>query len=163
MKFKLFRTLFLSVILGMNIMPVKSQTVFLDIKKWDGADKKIELSALNKITFSNTDLILNYLAGTNENVATSSIQSLVFSTTTGFNKILEDKKTLLIYPNPSNDFISLKNVPETEVNITIYTVSGNQIMSFHNYSANELINISHLNKGIYIIKVNNQALKFTKL
>jgi len=153
----------LFIVLGMQILPVHSQTVFLDIKKLDGSDKKIELSDLNKITFSNSDLILNYLVGTNENVGTSSIRSIIFSTSTGINNIQGDKNDLLIYPNPSADFISIKNNPDTDSNITLYSVSGSQIMSIQHYSGNEPIDIRGLTRGIYIIKVNNKALKFTKL
>lgn len=163
MKAKLCRTLSLLVILGINILPVKSQTVFLDIRKWSGDNQKIELKALNKITFSSNDLVLNYFSGTNENIATSLIQNIVFSKATGFKDVNADKSTVLVYPNPSNDFITIKNTPEIEVNITIYSISGIQIMSLQSYSVNEPINISHLNKGIYILKVNNKTLKFTKL
>lgn len=163
MKSKLFRTLSLLIFLGINVLPVKSQTVFLDIKKWGSDNQKIELKALNIITFSNNDLILNYHAGTIENVATSAIQSIVFGKTTGINSHNTDKNSVMVYPNPSMDFISIKNTPDTEVNITIYSISGIQIMSLLGYSVNEPINISHLNKGIYILKVNNKTLKFTKL
>jgi len=162
MKFKLFRTLSLFVILGIQALPVQSQTVFLDIKNLDGSDKKIELSALNKITFSNSDLILNYLVGTNENIVTSSIRKIVFSTSTGINDIQGDHN-LFIYPNPSSDFISIKNQPEGETNILIYSIAGTQIMRIQHYPGNEPIDISRLTRGIYIIKVNNKALKFTKL
>lgn len=163
MRTKLLWTLSLFVVLGINVLPVQSQTFFLDIKKWDSVDQKIQLNALNRITFSNTDLILNYLAGTNDNIATSSIQSIIFGTNTGIKNIQVDKNTLSIYPNPSNDFIFLKNGLETNVNISIYSVSGYQIMSLQNYSVNDPINISQLNKGIYIIKINNKALKLSKL
>jgi len=163
MKSKLFQTLSLLIFLGLNVLPVKSQTLFLNIKKWGTNDQKIELIALNKITFSSNDLVLNYLSGTKENIATSAIQSIVFGKTTAINSPNADKNSMMVFPNPSYDFIYIKNVPEIEVNVTIYSINGIQIMSLPAYSVNEPINISHLNKGIYFIKVNNKALKFSKL
>jgi hypothetical protein len=163
MKFKLFRLLTLFAILGILGIPVLSQTITFDVKKWNGEVRQIEIGSLNKITFTNNELSLNYLNGNNENIETSSIQNIIFSTTTGANNPLADNDNLIIYPNPSTDFISLKNSPEIEVNIVLYTVSGSQLMSIQHYAGNDPIDIRHLAKGIYIIKVNNKALKFTKL
>lgn len=163
MKIKLYYPLFLFALYGMGIMNVQSQNVSLDIKNRDGSEKSIDVNSLRKITFGNGMIILNFRIGTIENVASSSVQKLVFTSFTGFNDIREDAKTPVVFPDPAIDFISLRNIPAGVVKIDIFSITGSQIIHLQNYTNDEIIDISHLTKGIYIIKVNNRALKFTKL
>jgi|GEM_PF-284616 len=163
MKFNLTRLLFLVCLFGISVMHVQSQTIFLDIKKWDDTQKSSELSTLRKMTFSGTNLILNYLTGINETVETSSIRKMVFSSFTGIESNMEDAHAIQIYPNPSTDYIFLKNLPEGDASIDVYSINGIQIMNQRLHSANEQIDLSRLSKGIYFIKVNTKVLKFTKL
>lgn len=163
MKIKFTFALLLLALLGVGVMNVQSQTVSLDIKKWDSSDKSIDLNNLRKITFGGGNLILSYHVGSDENIVTSSIRNMVFTSITGINDLKTDAKSMLVYPNPGVDFISLKNVPTGDLNLVIYSICGNQIINLQHYTNDNQINISRLTKGIYIIKVNNQALKFTKL
>jgi len=151
--------LFLSVFF---IFQLKAQTIMFDIIKWDSSEKKIDLSTLNKITFTSSDLILNYQAGTAENVAKSDIRKLVFSSTTGVNQI-NAVKTLQVYPNPAYEFIQVKNIPDASYIATIYSITGSQVLSIRIYTISQQIDISSLSKGLYFLKINNQITKFTKL
>jgi hypothetical protein len=163
MKIKLSFALFLFALFGMGVMNVQSQTVSLDIKNRDGGEINIDVNTLKKITFANGMMILNYRIGSVENIATSSIQKLVFTSFTGFNDLQVEPKTMIVFPNPTKEFISLKNIPDSDIKIVIYSINGLQMLTLQHYTNNEMIDISHLAKGIYLIKVNNQALKFTKL
>lgn len=147
----------------MGVLNVQSQTVSLDIKNSDGSEKNIDVNSLRKITFGNGMMILNYRIGTVENVITSSVQKLVFTSFTGLNDLQVEPATLIVFPNPSREYISLKNIPDGDVKIVIFSINGSQLINLQHYTNNEMIDINHLTRGIYIIKVNNQALKFTKL
>lgn len=162
MKHNLFLTLFLICIFGIGVATVYSQSSLLRIKKIDGSEKNISLSTLGKITFSATNLMLNYQGGSNEVVDISSVHKLVFGTSTGVRNS-KAEKSILIYPNPAMDYITLKNVPEGDVHIAIYSVSGAQALQLQLSSASQSIDVSCLPQGLYILKVNNQAFKFTKL
>jgi hypothetical protein len=146
-----------------SVLSAQSKSVALDIKKWDGSDKIIDLNSLRKITFAGGNLVLNYQSGSTESVVTSSVRKLVFASITGVNDVSVENNALLVFPNPGVDFISLKNVSAGVKNIGVYSICGIQVMNLQHYSNNDRIDISGLTKGIYIIKVNNQALKFTKL
>lgn len=67
-------------------------------------------------------------------------------------------QNLLIYPNPAKDKISLV-YPEnnTQVEISIYDLMGRNLMNLSNYQANESIDISSLNEGIYLITARNKS------
>ncbi len=68
--------------------------------------------------------------------------------------------TLGIYPNPSNGIITfhgLKNIEKTRVVVT--NVSGHHVGEFVNQ---KMINISHLNNGIYLIRLISEGSMITK-
>jgi hypothetical protein len=163
MKFKHSGILSLVFLFGIGILQLQSQSYSLNIKRWDSTENNIELSTIKKITFLGTDFIINYQKGSTENYATSSVRKIVFGSYSGLKETLSETNPLQIFPNPSGDFITLKNQPEGVANLSIYSICGTQIMNLQHYSCNVPIDISWLTKGIYIIKVNNQALKFTKL
>lgn len=163
MKLKLLFTLFLFALFGIGVMNVQSQIVSLEIMKWDNSDKSIDVNNLRKITFGGGNVILNYQTGDVESVLTSSIRKMVFTSVTGINDLLVDTKSMVVYPNPGIEYITLKNLPTVDLTVTIYNLCGNQLINLLHYSNTDQINISDLTNGVYIIKVNNQALKFVKL
>jgi len=56
-----------------------------------------------------------------------------------------------IYPNPVKDVLNIDNVEGK--NISIYNILGKNIYSLHNASANENIDLSNYESGVYILKV----------
>lgn len=156
-----FKTLLL-ILFGISIMQIQSQTSSLELKKWDGTDKSIELNTLRKITFSGSNLILNYQTGSTESIVTSDIRKFTFGSFTGVDEILASNE-LCIFPNPSSDYIILKNVSEGELNISIYSINGTLIMNANLSDVNQQIDVRQLTKGIYLIKTNAKVLKFIKL
>lgn len=162
MRLKITPVLLLIIFLiGIGTLRVQSQNFSLNIKKADNTEKNIQLNLLKKITFSGTDMVLNYQAGITENVAVSTIQKVTFSPFTALSSTFEDENILSVYPNPSSEYICLKNAPESMTSIRIYSISGIQVMNLP--LTNNRIDVSQLAKGIYLIKVNNQVSKFTKL
>jgi hypothetical protein len=146
---------------GIVSLQLNSQNVFLNLKKADHTEKNIQLSLLKKITFVGTDLVLNYQSGSTENVTVSTIQKVTFSSYTALSNTFEDDNTFSVYPNPSSEYIYLNNAPTGMTSVSIYSISGIQVMNL--ILVDKKIDISQLAKGIYLIKVNNQVSKFTKL
>ena len=108
-------------------------------------------------------MILNYQTGSSESIITTDIRKLSFSSFTGVDDILVADNKLCIFPNPCTDFISLKNLTESELNISIYSISGIELLHSKLANVNQQIDIRQLNKGIYLVKVNSNILKFIKL
>ena len=136
-----------------------AQNLSLDIKKTDGMDKNINLNTLKKITFSITDMIVNYQTGINENLSLSSIQKLSFSPITSVQNTFENNE-IVAYPIPSHNSLTIKNIPLGVSELCIYSMSGTKLIILN--VLNNKIDISGLAKGIYLMKINNQILKFTK-
>lgn len=78
---------------------------------------------------------------------------------------IEDFKpnnTLVAYPNPtSNGEFMIKSSNHNEKSIEIYTLLGQRIYK-NLVLDNELINVSYLNSGVYILKI-NEGVKITSL
>ena len=71
------------------------------------------------------------------------------------------KGDLTIFPNPSSDFIEIFGLTKTE-RYKIYNIIG-VLVNSGNVSKNDKINIQHLRKGIYFLKLDNgNTRKFKK-
>lgn len=149
-------SLFISAVATTN-----AQSVSLEIKKTDNTEQKLALSSLKKLTFSGSDMIVNYNTGSNENIAISDIRKMVFGTISGLNPTIEDTNRISFYPNPVVNFISFKNLNNTNSKVCIYSTSG--VLMFATTFSSETLDVSNLSRGMYILKIDNQALKFSKL
>lgn len=64
--------------------------------------------------------------------------------------------SIKVYPNPTQDFINISNDKEIS-KIALIDLSGKQVLNKSVNSKNEKLNISHLPKGIYILKVESNG------
>lgn len=64
-----------------------------------------------------------------------------------------------LYPNPSNDYIYIKNVSNVIENMNIYItdISGKVILTEKNKISNSAINIAALSKGSYMIRIEKNS------
>jgi len=150
----------LILLFALGVINLNAQNV-INIINPNGVEKIITLNTLSKITFSGTNMILNYQNGTNESMAFSTINKMLFATPTILNDIkIEDK--MMLYPNPASDKLYLKNVNDENLNISIFSISGLQLLKITALKSSEPIDISSLPKGFFVLKINDQAIKFTK-
>jgi Secretion system C-terminal sorting domain/Regulator of chromosome condensation (RCC1) repeat len=73
---------------------------------------------------------------------------------------LKKNKYILIYPNPSSDYLYTNSV-ERNTDYSILNPVG-RILNVGRVIVNEPIRITHLPKGIYFIKIDGEILKFNK-
>ena len=161
MKTKIFLTLSLTLVLQIVTSTAYSLT-YLDITNLNGSEKKIDLGTLGKITFSGTDMVLNYLNGISEPIDITSVQKMVFNNATSIPKI-ETSEKISFYPNPVTSSIFLKNFPFGDLDISVFGLSGTIALKFRVPSTSGQIDVSSLPKGFYLLKVNNQVFKFSKI
>ena len=67
-----------------------------------------------------------------------------------------DSDTLNYFPNPFEDYIQINS--DRPINIELYDLSGRKLREFKNYNI-EILDLSFLNKGTYIIKVDGYLVK----
>ncbi len=65
-----------------------------------------------------------------------------------------------IYPNPANSRLSISSITNPLTNVEIYNLLGQRVLDLKfSETTSEEINISSLNSGIYLVKINNLTTK----
>jgi hypothetical protein len=150
------------IITGMSFQPVGAQSLIIKTK--DGAEEVKSLNTVQKFTFLNNNLILGISDRTTEEIGLSVIHKIYFKDVPQrIENELADAQKYIIYPNPVNDVVYLKNLPDMDIIINIYRIDGVKMMQMELSPGNNSIDVNQLSSGIYILLVNNQAIKFQKL
>lgn len=76
-----------------------------------------------------------------------------WASTLSSDAFLEFNNQIKLYPNPAKNFIQIKGLSD-DASISIYDLNG-RIVKIVNYLKNDAIDINHLTKGAYIIKIKN--------
>ena len=69
-----------------------------------------------------------------------------------------DKNSIILYPNPANDFLNIEFEKKTE-NIIIYNITGQKIATFKTNSLHTKLAMSQLPKGMYLLKTDSGTIK----
>lgn len=77
---------------------------------------------------------------------------LTVSPNLGINTIT--KAGIALYPNPATTFFTIKRKTVLKEKLEIFNVSGTKVMEKILGSENETIDVGHLSKGVYILKIN---------
>ncbi|WP_452224938.1 lamin tail domain-containing protein [Lacinutrix chionoecetis] len=65
-----------------------------------------------------------------------------------------------IYPNPTNTgFVNITTTSNEAINVTVFDILGKQVLS---QTINNRLNVSNLNAGVYILKLNQNGATTTK-
>lgn len=67
--------------------------------------------------------------------------------------ISENANTLSVSPNPANSYITIENAAGAQ--ISVYDITGQEVLSVESAEANETLNVSNLTAGIYVVRVAN--------
>jgi len=153
---------FLVFLLLAAALGIQAQSLLLKAK--DGTVTTKELGTVKRFTFSNNNLLVNYLSGPVETYALTNISKLSFKLPpTGTNQLnLSGTETIKIYPNPASDVIYIQNAPKTDFTVSIYRINGVVLNSTVMNAGSKTIDVSYLPGGLYLLRINNQAIKFIK-
>ncbi len=83
-----------------------------------------------------------------------------------FRTVQQETKTIIqkeisVYPNPAVDYFTLTVNDETISRITINNIIGKEVLSYSRTDVNKY-DVSHLKKGIYVVRVFNHNDKLVK-
>ena len=67
----------------------------------------------------------------------------------GINEVAEGEVS--VYPNPANNYITVANAEGAQV--SVFDMSGRQVVNVESASANHTINVANLAKGMYIVRI----------
>ncbi|OJV37909.1 MAG: hypothetical protein BGO29_12480 [Bacteroidales bacterium 36-12] len=148
------------ILVSTELVLSQSQLIF---RLWDGTENTYTFNTLTKLTFSDKNIEINKVDGTKEPYALSTVRKLVFNNDqSGIKTLPQNGQKLILYPNPVGDYLFLKNIPSGSHPINIYSLDGTVAYSGYSSSSEERIDLSALPAGFYVLKMSNNALKFTK-
>jgi hypothetical protein len=117
----------------------------------------------NKLTvkwFNNSKANLSCVVINNNNCMYSSILAFNINST-GINDI--KNSNIKIYPNPTNNIINIEGLNKNENNtIQFFDVQGKLVIT-KNITEKGTVDLSELNKGVYVIKIGELAQKIVKM
>jgi hypothetical protein len=128
-----------------------------------GEQNEYVCSENGKLTFDETNLIIDNGNGNVTNVARTNILKIIFvdESTLAISPVLITH-SVTVFPNPAGDFIQIAGLDEETFLLTIVSVDGKMMLSGQ-YAKDEKINVSFLPKGLYIAKLNHSQVKLIKL
>lgn len=79
-----------------------------------------------------------------------------FNVTVSNNEIPDPYSQCIVYPNPANEFIQFKGLPESSLHLTITDLLGKKWIESNITSDEDKMDIHSLEVGFYIVHLNNQ-------
>lgn len=156
MKHKL---IFAFLLVGGLLFATSMQAQNLVLRLQSGTDQTIPLNNLQKITFSNNNLVLNYVSGGTQAYGFSSLEKLFFSSSTALVETTKPSANILF--NSTDNQIHFRNLAEGRYPMAVYRTDGVTVFT-KTISNNESVDMSGYPAGIYLIRIDNQVLKFKK-
>jgi len=114
------------------------------------------LTGLNIEEMSDLDVVVFI-----QDPATKSVMQAKVATQALANNQFENEAKIKLYPNPSNGIVRIAT--QSPVDITITDISGKVVYSINQVSSESQLNLSALEKGIYLAKMkNNEGVEQTQ-
>lgn len=126
---------------------------------YNAGSQEFSVSEAGKIYFDNGYLYIDDGNTVPYSFQVSMIRKMLFAAPVSIDEI--ETPDFKIYPNPANNFIKISS-NRPEISYQIFTMDGRLIMT-GSCGNEENINISALSKGLYLIKVDGQTFKISKL
>jgi hypothetical protein len=158
------RAIVLIFIFLAGVSGISSQNLVIRLK--DGTESIIKLSELNKCTFNSQSLKISRSDGSTIDIGLQGIGKIYFN---GGSSGIGDPGTgllaesLVIYPNPGNDKLYIRNLPVGMHPVNFYRLDGTLVLQTTLSSGNEWIDTGSLSGGLYFLRVSNQIFKYIKL
>lgn len=157
---KKLKQLLISLLLLCCMLCVNAQTE-VTVLGINGSNTTLVVSDLGKIYFDAEHMYIDAGDGTVTDFAVSDIKKLTFNSLYVGVDQLDNKSSVLIYPNPATNFIRIATDEQQSIHVRLYALTG-QLLSDTYCQPNEEVNISHLQSGIYFVKVNELTFKLLK-
>ncbi len=120
--------------------------------------------ATNSNIFQNVTLanvILYVPAGTEASYAAAAVWKDFGTITLGIKDVQNNSTAILVYPNPTTNFITLKN-SEGINQVKVFSLEGKLLKTEKINSKNATLDLSYLPKGVYLLQTNRGSIKVVK-
>ena len=152
--------LLVALTLGMAFHLV-AQSTQMTIYLNNGDEKSYYMSESDRVYFENNETLVVEITinAKSDRYNLADIRKITCSEVEGVSEASSNSTYLI--PNPVHDVVMLGNLDGRQ-NVSIYSLDGRKVMSVE-VSENQLIDISALPIGLYLVKTEHQTLKMIKL
>lgn len=156
------KRIFFIALFSVLVVGIKAQSFNLIVQKTDATEETWTPDNLANIYFeADTMLILvESTTATTHSYPLAEIQKLYFVSTMSLADFSINNGKMFVYPNPSQDYIRIIGAGSNE-SFKIYAIDGRLVAQGD--VADEMIDVSHLAQGLYVVKIGTKTLKFSKL
>jgi len=129
----------------------------------DGTEASQLLSTVQKLSFSQDELIVSFFSGSTDLYPLSDVRKLYFDsgTSLGEHPTVRANK-LFVYPNPAGEYIHIEGIPDQAEQVFIYSSDG-QLKKVLSITNDEMsVDISSLPAGLYLINAHGSLSRFIK-
>ena len=141
---------------------LKAQNLIIRLN--DGSDITQMLGTIQKLSFSDGNLMVSKKSGGTDLFELSTVAKLYFNLETAIPENIAVETNLVnLYPNPADGELTVQNIPPATFEIFIYRVDGMLVMKIPVSADKETIPLNNLQKGLYFLVANGFTLKFIKL
>lgn len=154
---------FLLILTGISISPLKSQTeeVFFSVTEKSGVKSEVRINDIRKLFFSDGDFKLQKKDGNTQTFSISDVKVMMFEYSSLVGIHQPEKKEIRSFPNPVVDLVTIESGSPIG-DIGIFNISGQLIKQFQTSETSFTLDISEFNKGIYFIKTETNIQKIIK-
>ena len=164
MKHILKRGLLLTAFTMGLLFHLSAQSTLMTIQMNDGTERTYSMTENDRVYFEDNDKLVVEIAvygrgETSERFNLADIRKITCAETEGVSET--SSTSVCLSPNPVHDVVLLRNLKAKET-IQIYALDG-RLMKSTEASEGQLIDISELPIGLYLVKTESQTLKMIKL
>ena len=125
--------------------------------------REIELSSFSKMTFSNGSVRFTYNNQSFDDFLVSELTRIAFApeNLSGIEESITNQPGTL-FPNPANWYVRLMTADKEVKTVSIFTMQGILVRSFEYESDEQMMDISELTAGVYLVKAGKQTFKLVK-
>lgn len=155
------RSLVLLLFTGSSLLLTAQSNLYLKLNSQ--TTQSILISSVKKIVFDNGNMIFNFQNATSNSYPIGSIAAITFNPNTDTKMTSSVVGKFSIYPNPVVNKFYIKDSDDKAISVTIYQLNGSVVSRFAIQNDANGIDISSLQSGLYLVKINNQTFKISKL
>ncbi len=152
-----------AIVLAASISPTVQAQQGLIVKSNSGSTTPLSYSNVAKLTFVNEVMTVVSPAGVaGESFVLANTMNFTFGdVTTGLKDLRLGNTSIKLYPTVTSANLYLKGASEG-TQATVFSIAGSKVMQIDVQSNIETINVSGLNKGVYLLRVSGETFKFNK-
>ncbi len=158
------QTLIIGALLCGSVLLHAADVQSLVVQPKVGSESVINLSSVQRITFSGSNMLVSKKDGTQSSFTTADVQKLLFGLRTVSTNVETTlgSSSITVYPNPAVDVLFVKGLTSS-TRVAVYNLAGlAQSVPITLLDDGLQLNVSALPQGLYLIQIDNTTYKFQK-